>query len=70
MSERSLAYLSRVPVERVKGVGDRLGEKLREAGIGTVADLLFHFPRRHIDRSLVAPIARVPLGVEVTVLGT
>jgi ATP-dependent DNA helicase RecG len=70
VSERSLAYLSRVPVERVKGVGDRLGGKLREAGIGTVADLLFHFPRRHIDRSLVAPIARVPLGVEVTVLGT
>ena len=68
MSERSLAYLARVPVERVKGVGDRLGAKLREAGIGTVADLLF--PRRHIDRSLVAPIARVPLGVEVTVLGT
>jgi len=70
VSGRSLAYLSRVPVERVKGVGDRLGAKLREAGIGSVADLLFHFPRRHIDRSLVVPIARVPPGVEATVLGT
>jgi ATP-dependent DNA helicase RecG len=70
VSERSLAYLSRVPIERVKGVGDRLGAKLREAGIGSVADLLFHFPRRHIDRSLVVPIARVPAGVEATVLGT
>jgi ATP-dependent DNA helicase RecG len=69
VSGRSLAYLSRVPVERVKGVGDRLGAKLREAGIGSVADLLFHFPRRHIDRSLVVPIARVPAGVEATVLG-
>ncbi len=70
MSGRSLAYLSRVPIERVGGVSDRLGGKLRQAGIESVTDLLFHFPRRHIDRSQIAPIARAPLGVEVTVLGT
>lgn len=69
MSGRSLAYLTRVPVERVKGVGNRLGGKLREAGISSVADLLQHFPRRHIDRSLIAPIARVPFDTEATVLG-
>ncbi len=69
MSGRSLAYLAGLPVEQVKGVGDRLGRELRKAGIASVADLLFHFPRRHIDRSLVAPIAGVPLGVEVTVVG-
>jgi len=70
VSGRSLAYLSRVPIERVRGVSDRLGRKLRQAGIESVTDLLFHFPRRHIDRSQMAPIARAPLGVEVTVLGT
>jgi ATP-dependent DNA helicase RecG len=70
VSGHSLASLTEVRVERVKGVGDRLGVKLREAGIGTVADLLFHFPRRYVDRSLIAPIAGAPLGAQVTVLGT
>ena len=70
MSGRSPAYLAEVPVERVKGVGDRLAGKLREAGISCVTDLLFHFPRRHIDRSLTTSIAEVPVGREVTVLGT
>lgn len=69
MSGRSLAYLAGLPVEQVKGVGERLGRELRKAGIGSVADLLFHFPRRHIDRSRVAPISRAPTGVEVTVVG-
>ena len=69
MSGRSLAYLAGLPVEQVTGVSERLGRELRQAGISSVADLLFHFPRRHIDRSLVAPLARVPLGVEVTVVG-
>jgi ATP-dependent DNA helicase RecG len=69
VSGRSLAYLAGLPVEQVKGVGDRLGTELRKAGIQSVADLLFHFPRRHIDRSLVVPISRVPLAVEVTVMG-
>ncbi|MFH1330418.1 MAG: ATP-dependent DNA helicase RecG [Actinomycetota bacterium] len=69
MSGRSLAYLAGLPVEQVKGVGERLGRELRKAGIASVGDLLFHFPRRHIDRSRVAPISRVPLGVEVTVVG-
>jgi len=70
VSGRSLAYLAEIPVDRVKGVGDRLGGKLRDAGICSVTDLLFHFPRRHIDRSLVTSIAEVPLGREVTVVGT
>ena len=69
MSGRSLAYLAGLPVEQVKGVGERLGRELRKAGIASVGDLLFHFPRRHIDRSRVAPISRAPLGVEVTVVG-
>ncbi len=70
MNGRSLAYLAEIPVERVKGVGDRLAGKLRQAGISSVTDLLFHFPRRHIDRSLITSIAEVPLDREVTVVGT
>jgi ATP-dependent DNA helicase RecG len=43
---------------------------LADAGIRTVADLLHHVPRRYIDRSLKSPIAQVPIGTEVTIIGT
>ncbi|MDX1689523.1 MAG: ATP-dependent DNA helicase RecG [Acidimicrobiia bacterium] len=70
MSGRSLAYLTGVPIEAVKGVGPKIGAKLHEAGLDTVTDLLLSPPRRYIDRSLVAPVAEAPTGREVTVLGT
>jgi len=69
VSGRSLVYLHGVEIERVKGVGGRLGPKLREAGISSVGELLMHYPRRHVDRSLVVPISRVPPATEVTVVG-
>ena len=70
MTGRSLAYLTGVPIESVKGVGPKLGEKLRDAGVATVADLLSHFPRRYIDRSLVTPVSEAPVDREVTIVGT
>ena len=70
MSGRDLAYLASIPIERVKGVGDRLGPKLREAGMESVGDLLFHFPRRYVDRSLVVDLAEAPTDREVTVIGS
>ncbi|MDP8958713.1 MAG: ATP-dependent DNA helicase RecG [Actinomycetota bacterium] len=70
MSGRSLAYLSSIPVERVKGLSGRRGSDLRQAGIASVADLLLHVPRRYLDRSEVVPLAAVPVGHEVTVTGT
>jgi ATP-dependent DNA helicase RecG len=66
----SLAYLAGVPVERVKGLAGKRSRDLTEAGIGTVTDLLLHAPRRYVDRSLVVPIAELPVGEEVTVIGT
>ena len=53
MSGRSLAYLAGLPVEQVKGVGERLGRELRKAGISSVADLLFHFPMHTLFEILV-----------------
>ncbi|HSG78149.1 MAG TPA: ATP-dependent DNA helicase RecG [Acidimicrobiia bacterium] len=70
MTGRSLAYLTDVSVERVKGVGPKLGGKLSDAGIGSVTDLLMHAPRRYIDRSLVTAIADAPVGREVTIVGS
>ena len=56
------------PVEQVKGIGPKRGEALREQGVGTVADLLLDLPRRYLDRSQLAPVARAPAGEEVTLI--
>jgi ATP-dependent DNA helicase RecG len=69
-SGRSLAYLSAIPIERVQGLSGKRGSDLRKAGIETVADLLMHVPRRYVDRSHTVPLDEVPLGEEVTVIGT
>ncbi len=67
---RTLAYLATVPVEKVPGLSGKRGADLRKAGIATVADLLLHVPRRYVDRSRTVPLAELPLGEEVTVIGT
>jgi ATP-dependent DNA helicase RecG len=65
----SLARLATVDVGQVKGLGGKRSQSLADAGIGSVADLLHHVPRRYIDRTRKAPIARVPIGSEVTIIG-
>lgn len=63
---RSLAYLHGVGVERVRYVGPRQADALGKGGIESVADLLQHFPYRYMDRTLVVPIAELPVGDEAT----
>jgi ATP-dependent DNA helicase RecG len=65
----SLARLATVDVGQVKGLGGKRSQSLADAGIGSVADLLHHVPRRYIDRTRKAPIAQVPIGSEVTIIG-
>ncbi len=67
---RSLAYLATVGIESVKGLAGARGRAMRAGGIGSVADLLLHAPRRYIDRSRKILIGDTPVGVEVTVVGT
>lgn len=51
-----MSYL-KTSIEYLKGVGTARAELLKkELGIFTFADLLFHFPYRHIDRSQVYQI--------------
>ncbi len=57
-------------VGEVKGVGEANRGYLADLGIRTVEDLLYHFPRRYLDRSKLASIAQVRLGEEATVIGT
>ncbi|MFP5332022.1 MAG: ATP-dependent DNA helicase RecG [Acidimicrobiia bacterium] len=66
----TLAKLTTIGVDQVQGLKGGRARKLAEAGIVSVADLLFHAPRRYIDRSRVEPIALLPLGEEITVVGT
>ncbi len=65
----SIAKLATIPVESVAGLAGKRGDALRKAGIATVADLLHHVPRRYVDRSRIEPLAQLPLGDEVTVIG-
>ena len=66
----TLAKLATIGVGEIQGLKGARAKKLAEAGVVTVADLLFHAPRRYIDRSRVEPIALLPLGEEITVIGT
>ena len=65
---RSLAYLQDVDVERVRNIGPRQAGMLANSGIHSVADLLQHFPHRYLDRSLVVPIAGLPVDAEATLI--
>jgi ATP-dependent DNA helicase RecG len=58
-----------LPVSQLKGVGQRRAAALGEAGIHTIQELLYHLPRRYLDRSRILPIAQVPAGQEVTLIG-
>jgi len=65
----SLSRLSQVGTAEVKGLAGKRSQALAKAGIDSVADLLHHVPRRYIDRSMKSPIASIPIGSEVTVIG-
>lgn len=49
-----LDFLS--PLTHVPGLGRKRISALHESGITTIGDLLYHFPRRYVDRSTIVPI--------------
>ncbi|MFQ6613671.1 MAG: ATP-dependent DNA helicase RecG [Fidelibacterota bacterium] len=53
----------------LKGVGPARAQALSQAGIDTVEDLLYYFPRRHLDRTVVTPIQSLVAGETATVVG-
>lgn len=64
-----LDFLS--PVGTVPGLGTKRVTALSESGIHTLGDLLYHFPRRYIDRSAITPVAQCAarIGACVNVIG-
>ncbi|MEA2011433.1 MAG: ATP-dependent DNA helicase RecG [Actinomycetota bacterium] len=66
---RSIAYLLDVPIDQVKNVGSGRAKRFTDEGIASVGQLLFHVPRRYLDRSQLFDLSSVPIGEEVTVGG-
>ncbi len=57
-------------VTTLKGVGPKIAEQLAKLGANTLWDLLYVFPRRYDDYTLMKPINRLQYGEQVTVIGT
>ena len=57
------------PLQYLKGVGPRKAAVLNQAGMETVRDLLFYFPRRYLDRTNVTPINRLQVNQTSTIIG-
>ncbi len=58
-----------IPIEKIKGVGAKRASALKDVEILTLGDLLYYLPRRYLDRSQILPMARAPIGQEVTLIG-
>lgn len=58
------------PITTIKGISANLAIKFRRLGVRTVRDLLYFFPRRHIDYSKRKTIAELEVGEEQTVVAT
>jgi ATP-dependent DNA helicase RecG len=56
------------PVERLQTIGPKRAYALKSAGIVTIEDLLYYFPRRYLDRSTVIPIHQLKAGQEYTII--
>lgn len=57
------------PIEKLPLIGLTYAKRLKKLGVATVEDLLYHFPFRYIDYSLVSPIGRLQAGEIVSVRG-
>lgn len=56
-------------VKFVKGVGDRRARALEQIGVTSLGGLIYHVPRRYLDRSTISPINQLTVGAEATVVG-
>jgi ATP-dependent DNA helicase RecG len=56
------------PITAIKGISDKLEPRFRRLGVRTVRDMLYFFPRRHIDYSKRQSVATLEVGQEQTVV--
>ena len=53
----------------LKGVGPNRGNALKKYGIDNIGELLYHFPRRYLDRTNIKTIRELKLGDEAVIVG-
>ena len=58
------------PVTYLKGVGPKNSDRLAKLGLSTVRDLLYYYPRDHINYARQVPISNLEPGETVTVIAT
>jgi ATP-dependent DNA helicase RecG len=68
--EQDFSSIDVIPVRYVKGIGPKAEAIFNRMNIHTVADLLKHYPRRHLDFQNRLFIRQLKPGMEVTVFGT
>ena len=62
--------LSQQDVTYIKGVGSKIAYMLNKLGIYTANDLLYYFPRKHVDYSTRTKIRDLKEGMNTTIFGT
>lgn len=70
LSNSPLTYrdLDHIGLERIKGIGEKSHAALVAFGVHSVLDLLETYPRRYVDRSNMATLEDLQLGVETLVM--
>lgn len=70
LSNTPLTYrdLDQIGLERIKGIGEKSKAALESFGIHSVLDLVETYPRRYIDRSNMATLRELQLGVDTLVM--
>ena len=66
---KQIQGLERINVTQLRGVGDRLAEKLGRLDIYNLQDLVFHLPSRYQDRTRFQPLGTLVNGAEALVQG-
>lgn len=72
LSNTSLSFrdLDQIGLDRIKGIGEKSSAALESFGIHSVLDLLETYPRRYIDRSNMATLSQLQLGIDTLVMVT
>ncbi|MFM7064788.1 MAG: DEAD/DEAH box helicase, partial [Actinomycetes bacterium] len=65
----SLVELAGMDVARLNGVGERKLDALQQLGVRSLLDLLWHYPRRYLDRTGGSTVRDLRAGHEGLVLG-
>ena len=58
------------PLSIVKGLGPAREKVLNEQGLFTVSDILYYFPRRHLDRTVLTAIKKLEKGNIVNIIAS